>query len=69
MVPVFALVYFIAGSIPTSALYLQRWADFYESVALASYFLLLVAYVCPVAEEREHFFDNSGHQQGKSSLI
>lgn len=60
MVPVFALVYFIAGSIPTSALYLRRWANFYESVALASNFLLLIAYVCPIAEEREIYLRQSG---------
>lgn len=68
MVPVFALVYLVVGAVPTSAIYIQRWADFYESVAMASYFLLLVAYVCPVAEQREGFFDNLPHQGGPSSL-
>ena len=56
------------GAVPTSAIYIELWADFYESVALASYFLLLLAYVCPVAEQRDEFFDTLPHQGGPSSL-
>lgn len=64
MVPTFALVFFLAGSIPSAAIYLQPWADAYEAVALTSYFLLLVTYTVPDPQKREAFFHRL--QQSKS---
>lgn len=69
LVPVFALVYMIGGFIPSDSVYFQPWANFYESVALASYFLLLIAYVVPNPERRASFFDRLEHKKGGSSLV
>ncbi|KAL6716763.1 hypothetical protein ACLMJK_006331 [Lecanora helva] len=68
MVPVFALVYLIAALFLHAAVYLQPWADLYESIALASYFLLLVTYCEPVSARQDEFFDALGHEHGKSNL-
>ena len=68
LVPIFALVYFMAGVIPSGAIYFHPWADFYESIALSSYFLLLVTYVAPIAEHREVFFDRLETKDGGGSL-
>ena len=57
LVPVYALVFFLAGSVPSAAIYLEPWADAYEAVALTSYFLLLVTYVVPDPRKRDGFFD------------
>ncbi|KAK4694678.1 hypothetical protein P7C71_g2947, partial [Lecanoromycetidae sp. Uapishka_2] len=66
--PVFALVYFFAGAFLDAAIYLQPWADFYEAIALASYFLLLVQLLVPVPERRDAFFDQLERKNGGSSL-
>ena len=57
LAPIFALVFFLAGSVPSAAIYVQPWADAYESVALASYFILLVTYTEPNPQLRDAFFD------------
>ncbi|CAD6591395.1 MAG: hypothetical protein ASARMPRED_005372 [Alectoria sarmentosa] len=57
LVPTFALVYFLAGFVPSAAVYLQPWADAYEAVALTSYFLLLVTYTAPDPQRRDGVFD------------
>lgn len=68
LIPTFALVYLIAGADTSSYIYLQPWADTYEAVALASYFLLLVTYMVPDPEKRDSFFDHMEHKSGGSSL-
>jgi hypothetical protein len=68
LIPVFALVYFLAGAFLDSAIYLQPWADFNESITLASYFLLLVQFLAPVPENRDAFFDHLEEKNGGSSL-
>lgn len=65
MVPTFAVVYLLAGSIPSTAIYLQPWADTYEAVALISYFYLLLTYTVPDPQLRDGFFDRL--QQPKSN--
>lgn len=64
LVPTFALVFFLAGFIPSAAIYLQPWADAYEAVALTSYFLLLVVYTVPDPRLREGFFDRLQQPKG-----
>lgn len=66
LVPVFALVYLLSGSITSTAIYLQPWSDAYEAVALTSYFLLLVTYVVPDPQQRDGFFDRL--QQPKTGM-
>ena len=66
--PAFASIYFLIGAFLSIAIYLQPWADFYEAIALASYFLLLVTFLEPVPEHREAFFDSLGYSSGDSSL-
>lgn len=68
LIPVFAILYFLAGAFLDAAIYIQPWADFYESIALASYFLLLVQFLVPVPERRDTFFDHLEHKDGGSSL-
>lgn len=68
LVPVFAIVYLLAGAFLDAAVYLQPWADFYEAIALASYFVLLVQFLEPVAHRRELYFDRLELKEGGSSL-
>ncbi|KAM0799395.1 organic solute transporter Ostalpha-domain-containing protein [Usnea florida] len=69
LVPIFAIVFFLAGSVPSSAVYIQAWADVYESVALASYFLLLVTYVVPDPQQRDEHFDRLQHPEGHEGSL
>ncbi|KAG6994070.1 N amino acid transport system protein [Physcia stellaris] len=57
LVPVFAIISFLSVAFPEAATYLEPWTDVYESVALASFFLLLVVYLVPVSEKQDTFFD------------
>ena len=66
--PIFAFVYLIAGIFTSDAIYFQPWGDFYESIALASYFLLLIKFVVPNDERRDGFFDRLQRKDGGSSL-
>ena len=63
LIPIFALVFFLAGSVPSSAVYILAWADAYESVALTSYFLLLITYVVPNPQQQDGYFDRLQHPE------
>ncbi|KAG7005444.1 hypothetical protein G7Y79_00019g046240 [Physcia stellaris] len=73
LVPAYAIISFLSVAFPDAATYLEPWADAYESVALASLFLLLVVYLVPIPES-EIFFgtlpikDKRGHETGGGSL-
>lgn len=73
LIPVYAILCFLAASFPHAATYLEPWTDAYESVALTSFFLLLVTYITPVEETRETFFsklevkDRKGEVTGGNS--
>ena len=56
------------GAFLSTAIYLQPWADFYESIALASYFQLLVTFLEPIQERREAYFDRLEHSSSGGSL-
>jgi hypothetical protein len=57
MIPLFALFSFISVVSPQSFVYLSPWLDYFEGVALASFFLLLCEYVSPAAaRQRDVFF-------------
>ncbi|KAL9106403.1 MAG: hypothetical protein Q9227_008545 [Pyrenula ochraceoflavens] len=65
----------LAGVIaPESWIYLQPWIDFAESIALASFFLLLCEYVSPHEDRRASFFaalevkDRKGRVKEASAL-
>ena len=68
LIPVYALLSFLAASFPNAATYLEIWTDAYESIALASFYLLLVNYVTPVPEMREAFF-NKLEKKGKKGKV
>ena len=57
LIPAYAIVSFLSVAFPDAATYLEPWTDVYESVALASFFLLLIVYLVPVPEKQEAFFD------------
>lgn len=69
MVPTFAVIYFLGGFIPLTAIYLQPWADMYEAVALTSYFLLLLAYIAPDPQFRDGFFDQLQHPKSNAGSL
>ena len=69
IVPAFALVYFLAGAFLSAANYLEPWAAFYESIALASYFQLLVTFLEPIPERRDTYFDRLEHSSSGGSLL
>jgi hypothetical protein len=60
MVPVFALIAFLAIIFPGLSIYLIPIEGLYESFALCSFFLLMSAYIDEDDEEREAFFVNNG---------
>jgi len=56
IVPAYSLISFIAVVRPGSYVYLEPWLDFFQSVALGYFFLLLCEYVSPSEEQRDLFF-------------
>ena len=68
LVPVYAVLCFLAASFPHAATYLEPWTDAYESVALASFFLLIVTYITPVPETREAFFSKLETKDNKGNV-
>ena len=55
------------GAFLSTAIYLQPWATFYESIALASYFQLLVMFLEPVRERRDAYFNRLKNDSKRSS--
>jgi hypothetical protein len=60
MVPVFAIVAFLSVAFYDAAIYIKPIEDFFEAIALVSFFLLLCEYVRENEEEREAFLTSSG---------
>jgi hypothetical protein len=60
IVPVFAVTAFLSVAFNQTSIYLAPLQALYESFALASYYLLVLAYVQEDDEEREVFFETSG---------
>ena len=56
------------GAFLSTAIYLQPWAAFYESIALASYFQLLVMFLEPIPERRDAYFNRLEHSSSGGSL-
>jgi hypothetical protein len=63
MIPVFAAVSFLSVAFPESSTYLHPVSALYEALALASFFLLLCAFVDEDDHEREAFFSSTGTQK------
>ncbi|KAL8791140.1 MAG: hypothetical protein Q9195_006037 [Heterodermia aff. obscurata] len=74
LIPAYAIISFLSVAFPDAATYLEPWTDVYESVALASLFLLLIAYLVPIPEKQDAFFDRlpmkdkKGQETGGGSL-
>jgi hypothetical protein len=60
MVPAFAIVAFLSVASYDVAIYIKPVEDFFEAIALVSFFLLLCEYVQENEEEREAFLTSSG---------
>lgn len=60
VIPIFAIVALLSIAFNDAAIYLKPIEDLYEAVALASFFLLLCAFVQECDEERQTFFASSG---------
>jgi len=60
MVPVFAVVAFLSVAFYDAAIYIKPVEDFFEAIALVSFFFLLCEYVQENEEEREAFLTSSG---------
>lgn len=56
MLPIYNILSFIGIAWPNSFIYLSMWRDFWEGIALASFFLLLCEFVSPSADFRDVFF-------------
>lgn len=60
IIPVFAVIAFLSVTFEDAAIYIKPFEDLYEAFALASFFLLLCAFVQEDEAERETFFQASG---------
>lgn len=56
LIPVYSLGSWISIAAPSSYIYLDPWLEFYQGIALGSFFLLLCEYVSPSAASRDVFF-------------
>jgi Organic solute transporter Ostalpha len=60
VIPVFAAIAFLSIVFNDAAIYLKPIEDLYEAFTLASFFLLLCAFVQESDEERQIYFTTSG---------
>jgi hypothetical protein len=63
MVPVFAIISFLSVAFPATETYIHPITALYEALALASFFLLLCAFVDENETERQAFFSSTGTQK------
>jgi hypothetical protein len=56
LIDFYAIFSFLSVAYPGAYVYLKPWLDYWESIALGSFFLLLCEYVSPNSERREVFF-------------
>ena len=65
LIPVLTLVSFGSVQLGENALYLQPWSFIYEAFALASFLMLVCAYISPHSYHQEQFFDTVQLKGGK----
>lgn len=63
MIPIFAAISFLSVAFPDASTYLHPISGFYEAIALASFFLLLCAFVDEDDNGRQAFFHSTGTQK------
>merc|ERR1711939_1228253 len=56
LIPIYSIISWITIAAPNSYIYLDPWLDFFQSIALGSFFLLLCEFVSPSAQYRDVFF-------------
>ncbi|KIW13181.1 hypothetical protein PV08_08368 [Exophiala spinifera] len=56
LIPVYSIGSWISIAKPNSYIYITPWLEFYQGIALGSFFLLLCEYVSPSAASRDVFF-------------
>lgn len=56
LIPVYSIGSWISIAWPNSYIYIYPWLEFYQGIALGSFFLLLCEYVSPSAASRDVFF-------------
>ncbi|KAH8696576.1 organic solute transporter Ostalpha-domain-containing protein [Talaromyces proteolyticus] len=56
MIPLYSLISFLSVYFPKAAVYLGPWQDFYESLAMGYFFLLLGVFISPSDQQRDLFF-------------
>ncbi|OKL59335.1 hypothetical protein UA08_05391 [Talaromyces atroroseus] len=56
MLPSYAILSFVPICFPSSYVYLNGWTEVWQAVALYAFFLLLVEFLAPTAEEKFSFF-------------
>lgn len=66
VIPVYSLVSFTSVCYPSAAVYLTPWQEFYESLALGYFFLLMCEYIAPSEQQRDVFFSALKVPQKKS---
>jgi Organic solute transporter Ostalpha len=56
MLPSYAILSFVPICFPNSFVYVDGWTEVWQAVALYAFFLLLVEFLAPTAEEKFAFF-------------
>jgi len=56
LIPFFSIFSLLSICFPKAYVYLYPWLDYFESLSLGSFFLLMCEFVSPSAEQRDVFF-------------
>ena len=56
LIPLYSLISFLSVAFPKAYNYLDPWLEFFQSIALVSFFLLLCEFVSPNEDKRTVFF-------------
>ena len=67
LLPLYAILSFLAIAFPNAYVYLIAWVDFFQAIALCAFFLLVCDYISPSQEERAIFFAKLQPKKGKGS--
>ncbi|KAI1629515.1 organic solute transporter Ostalpha-domain-containing protein [Exophiala viscosa] len=56
LIPIYSILSFLSIAFPNTYIYLDPWIEFFQGIALGSFFLLLCEFVSPSASSRDVFF-------------
>ena len=67
LIPIYSVIAFLSLCFPNAYVYLFPWTDFFQSIALGTFFLLMAQYVFPSKYNRDVMLQNLEIAPKKSS--